>query len=130
MPVARETWPILHCAQRSHGLYFNSANSPQLTLTSTAQEPGTYPGAPGADTESPLGNDDVLSMKKARRCKLRRRHGGLVERLVPPVYTWKRISLTGARAKAWCLLIHTETSLSLSQHLSANVATRIEGAWN
>eukprot|EP00230_Micromonas_polaris_P004368 CAMPEP_0119210764 /NCGR_PEP_ID=MMETSP1327-20130426/2483_1 /TAXON_ID=38833 /ORGANISM="Micromonas pusilla, Strain RCC2306" /LENGTH=237 /DNA_ID=CAMNT_0007207833 /DNA_START=47 /DNA_END=760 /DNA_ORIENTATION=+ len=28
-------------------------------------EPGTYPGAPGADTESPLGNDDVLSMTKA-----------------------------------------------------------------
>ena len=34
-------------------------------LQTNKQEPGTYPGAPGADTASPLGNDDVLSMDKA-----------------------------------------------------------------
>ena len=28
------------------------------------------------------------------------------------LYTRKRLSLTGARAKAWCLLIHAEASLS------------------
>jgi hypothetical protein len=34
-------------------------------------------------------------------------------------YTRRRLSLTGARAKAWCLLIHAEASLSpsLSGHV-------------
>ena len=61
-------------------------------------------------------------------------HGGQGESLVPPcthgsvslsrgagrktgasLYTRKRLSLTGGRAKAWCLLIHTEVSLSLQR---------------
>jgi len=33
-------------------------------------------------------------------------------------YTRKRLSLTGARAKAWCLLLHAEASLSLSLSLA------------
>jgi len=42
-------------------------------------------------------------------------------------YTRKRLSLIGARAKAWCLLIHAEASLSLiGCHL--NHETRIHGA--
>jgi len=29
------------------------------------------------------------------------------------LYTWNRLSLTGGREKAWCLIIHAEVSLSL-----------------
>ena len=48
-----------------------SSRDPTLTLrppsvpSATEQEPGTYPGAPDADTKSPVGNDEVLSMSKA-----------------------------------------------------------------
>ena len=41
------------------------ADASVAASASKRQEPGTYPGAPDADTASPLGNDDVLSMEKA-----------------------------------------------------------------
>ena len=45
-------------------------------------------------------------------------HGGQGESLVPP-YTHGSVSLTRARANAWCLLTHTEASLSHTHaHLS------------
>ena len=40
-------------------------------------------------------------------------YGGQGESLLPP-YTRGSVCLTGARANAWCLLIHAEASLSAS----------------
>jgi len=39
---------------------------------------------------------------------------GVQEESLVPAYNRGRMSLTGGRAKAWCLLIHAEASLSFS----------------
>ena len=129
--IARCVWPKLHQQAKAH----------QMDLgTGTWRKPGA-----SSYTRKRLS----LTGAKAKAWCLRIHaeaslsHGGQGESLVPPYtrgsvslsrgqrrkpgassYTRKRLSLTGARAKAWCLLIHAEASPSIYEK------GLVAGTWN